>query len=359
VDPIPLKSVAGKVIKALMQAALILLITLTLAEAVLRLYQHVSPSFIFYSDSYSRYRGKPFADDWDFKLNSLGFKDTEFGPKRPDVYRIAAIGDSFAFGVVPYRYNYLTILEELLGGESRRKGGVEVLNLGIPGIGPKEYLTLFVNEVLALEPDMLLLSLFIGNDFLESKRDWWTHSYLATLIHYVLTLQEEFEGRVIHGAGPYCDDCPGFDLDAYLAIAQARSAHYLSADTSFPPSLLAALHYLELMQTICTDRGIPLLVAIIPDELQINAELESQLRRKYYPGVPDEGWDITRPNRLLASELERLGIDFLDLYPAFKTLPQQRLYRLRDSHWNIPGNRLAAETIAEAIDALLTSQRKE
>ena len=60
------------------------------------------PPYIFYENSYSRFRGKPLADDYDFRLNSMGFKDLE--PKKEkesNVYRILALGDSFVFEVVP------------------------------------------------------------------------------------------------------------------------------------------------------------------------------------------------------------------------------------------------------------------
>lgn len=60
------------------------------------------PPYIFYENSYSRFRGKPLADDYDFRLNSRGFKDVERKKeKEPNVYRILGLGDSFAFGVIP------------------------------------------------------------------------------------------------------------------------------------------------------------------------------------------------------------------------------------------------------------------
>ena len=52
------------------QLVIILAITLFLGELSFRLYNHYRPTFIFYTDSYNRFRGKPFADDWNFKLNS-------------------------------------------------------------------------------------------------------------------------------------------------------------------------------------------------------------------------------------------------------------------------------------------------
>ena len=146
---------------------IIVLITVALGEVSLRIYNSIDPLPIFYSDDYDRFRGKPFAPNWNFHLNSRGFNDVEFSARKATgTIRILGIGDSFAFGVVPYEYNYLTLLEEYL----RQSGhNVELINIGIPSIGPREYLSLLVNEGFALEPDRVLLSFFIGNDF-EGQR---------------------------------------------------------------------------------------------------------------------------------------------------------------------------------------------
>src|SRR5262245_14787688 len=173
------------------------------AEIALRTYDRFNPSFVFYSTSYNRFRGKPFTDDWNFKLNSLGFKDKEFSAKKEDVYRILGIGDSFSFGVVPYENNYLTLIESQLQKEHPK---LEVFNMGIPSTGPKEYLSLLVAEGLAFKPEMVLLSFFVGNDFAESKgRKRYEYSYVASLLHYVFTLRPSYEGITYFGTGNYCD----------------------------------------------------------------------------------------------------------------------------------------------------------
>ena len=66
----------------LLQAFVVAVITFLVAELTLRLYNRISPSFVFYSTSYNRFRGKPFAPDYDFHLNSKGFKDVEFNTQK-------------------------------------------------------------------------------------------------------------------------------------------------------------------------------------------------------------------------------------------------------------------------------------
>ena len=58
-------------------------------------------------------------------------------------------------------------------------------------MGPKEYLSLFVDEGLELKPDMLLLSFYIGNDFTDCFREkkLYEYSYVATFINYLITLE--------------------------------------------------------------------------------------------------------------------------------------------------------------------------
>jgi len=336
----------------LINTVVIILITLSIGEIALRVYNHYVPSFIFYSGSYDRFRGKPFTYDWDFKLNSQGFKDKEFSEKKENVYRMLGIGDSCSFGVVPYKYNYLTLIESQLNVGNTN---VEVLNMGIPSIGPKDYLSLLVKEGLALQPDTVLLSFFVGNDFDESnKKKLYEYSYVASLLHYIINLQPKYEGRIIHGKAEYCDDCPSFSIKQYLKIEYGRSSIYLVNNKKFLKKLNHAIYYLEQIRNICKLHSINLIVVIIPDELQINQDLLSQVKGVYYPNLEENKWDTGLPNRLLSNELDKLGIIYIDLYEYFSS-SSDRLYRPRDTHWNIAGNQMAANIIHEHIRKHLTS----
>ena len=143
------------------QAFIILCITFALAEVALRIYNSIKPLPIFYSTSYNRFRGKPFSSDYDsFHLNSRGFKDVEHNAqKAAGTFRILGIGDSFAFGVVPYTNNWLTLLKDKLNCNGKH---VELINMGIPGTDPADYLSLFIHEGLELKPDMVLLFILHG-----------------------------------------------------------------------------------------------------------------------------------------------------------------------------------------------------
>jgi hypothetical protein len=332
------------VIRILRQAIVIFFITLVLTEIVFRCYNYFHPSFIFYDSSYNRFRGKPNAPDYDFHLNSKGFKDVEFSPqKAAGTYRILGLGDSFAYGVVPYQNNYLTLLEERLnhGGEK-----TEVINMGIPNIGPKEYVALLVNEGLELKPDMVLVSFFNGNDFPvdRSRRNIYQYSYVASFVYYLFVSSRGLQGQIIH-IGSYVDNAPTLTDEAFLAMEVDRSYIFRKQDPVFAKDFPEALRYLIEMRKICDERQIKLVVLLIPDVEQVNSQLQEKVVQGQKASPSD--FDFTAPNRLLATGLKQQNIEVLDLYDAFRLAESSTvLYKPNDSHWNIAGNKLAADSIA-------------
>ena len=240
---------------------------------------------------------------------SKGFKDVEFSPsKPPGTIRILGIGDSFAFGVVPYEYNYLTLVEQHL---KQRGHNVEVINMGIPGIGPKEYLSLLVREGFVLEPDRVLVSFFIGNDFEGQSRNLVSYSYVASWIRYVLARWNKFEGHIIHEDAIYDDNGPKFTDDAYLQIELQRSIVFLRDNAAFAGQLAAALSYISEMKRLGDERHIGFTVVLIPDEMQVSMPLKTGViaasRRS------SRSFDFELPNRLLHARFEELNIDYIDL----------------------------------------------
>ena len=91
-------------------------------------------------------------------LNSLGFRDREIGPKNPNRYRIAIIGDSFTFGNgIEEQDRFSNLIQGVLGPQ------YEVLNLGHPGNNLPDHL-IELDLALKMSPDFVLLQLY-ENDF--------------------------------------------------------------------------------------------------------------------------------------------------------------------------------------------------
>jgi len=82
--------------------------------------------------------------------------------------------------------------------------------------------------------------------------------------------------------------------------------------------------------------------------MQVDPELRGEMARFFDDG--EAGFDFVAPNRRLAEDLRSQGIRYLDLLGPFREAGRRaRLYKPRDTHWNIAGNRLAADLIRDAL----------
>jgi hypothetical protein len=327
-------------------------VTCVLLELSLRAFNHFRPSWVFYSDSYDRFRGQAGAPFYDRQLNSKGFNDVEHTlVKGADVdSRILAIGDSFVFGVVPYRANFLTRLEDELRGTIR----AEVVKMGIAAADPQDYLSLLVNEGLAFRPNLVVVAFFIGNDFESPARKLYEYSYVATLARSVATIWRDAppaQSLPNWSGATYDDEHPSLDEERFLEIEVDRAWVYETGSTRLRTATAKAVDYLRQMRQVSSRAGADLVVVLIPDESQVNPTLQDQVvrARRWAPGQ----FDFRLPNRVLAGALTDDGIRHLDLLTAFEEKSRHtRLYKPRDTHWNIGGNQLAAEVIARFIREL-------
>jgi hypothetical protein len=337
-------------------AVIIFILTFALLEASLRLYHYTSPSFIFPDNSDNRFRAKPFDSNFGFTLNSRGFHDTEFQQSKiPGSLRIVGIGDSFVFSVVPYQYNFLTLLEDKMNAPGNRR--FEILNLGIPSTSPREYFSVLVKEALPLKPDAALICIFIGNDFIEiSLKPALHRSFVISAAKYFIDSLRYVEANIIHGNHSpqgYDDVAPTFSDGYFLEIEATRSEVYDQAKAMLSERLPRVMAWIDEIKTVCESNGIKLLVMLIPDELQVNTDLQARVLEKI--GADKNKLDFDRPNKRLAEELRARNIRYLDVLEPFRLRTRTvRLYKPRDTHWNIAGNRLAAELLhnflLEAID---------
>jgi hypothetical protein len=98
------------------------------------------------------------------------------------------------------------------------------------------------------------------------------------------------------------------------------------------------------MKQWCDARRVELVLLIFPDQFQVDEDLRAQVLEKYQ--IPADSLDLEYPNALITDFCRQNQIHCLDLLPPFQEKKKTtQLYRLRDTHWNEAGNRLAAELI--------------
>jgi alginate O-acetyltransferase complex protein AlgJ len=124
----------------------------------------------------------------------------------------------------------------------------------------------------------------------------------------------------------------------------------LRYDAQGEEHLAARADLLQGVNQALQQRGVTLIVALVPDKARVYAE---QLRSGTYPG-----YNAGRYAQALAALAQR-GVPTVDLLKAFETeRAQHEVYYRTDTHWNQVGAALAAARIAEAAHALKLSWPK-
>ena len=99
----------------------------------------------------------------DVRLNALGFREPRLpSTKPPGTLRIVALGDSFTQGYgVEEQQAWPRRLEVLLNARDARPH--EVINLGVPGANPRDYLSYLRDPGLAYQPDVVLVMVMVND----------------------------------------------------------------------------------------------------------------------------------------------------------------------------------------------------
>lgn len=341
-----------------------------LAELGLRAVAWVAPSPVLarsLAGAGDRIRAFAFAPGqirFGFPCNSRGFYDAEFRPRpRRTQPAVAVIGDSFSASVVSHRLHYTTVCEAALPG-------VEIWNAGWPAMGPEEYLHLLQHEVLPLQPEAVVVALFLGNDLAETPPLRTTDRWLAGWFDRGNVLLLELPRRLLRvaraGTAPtrlsasvaepawLADPAiePGtFDSETWLELQTGRA---LAAGPAVDHARRLAALRDDLLAMRALAGTVPLGILLIPDEFMVEDALWDALVAR----APELHGHRFRLRDELVALCAETGIPCLDLLPALQAVPpladgDRHLYLRRDSHWNARGNAVAGKALAPFVDALL------
>lgn len=161
--------------------AVILAAQFCVFEAALRTWgsSEAAPAFqgLFVNDATIGYRLRPGARvrfatsefDTGIAINGAGVRDDEeIGPKDPTERRILVLGDSLVLSVqVPFQQTFGELLERRLNAAGTPVR-YRVINAGVQGYGPVEELLFFRSIAASVQPDVVLATLFVGNDAEEA-----------------------------------------------------------------------------------------------------------------------------------------------------------------------------------------------
>jgi hypothetical protein len=289
-----------------------------------------------------------------------GFFDANIFNKDFGVIRILGIGDSFSEFFKGDGLNYHNILEKQLNKLNGTKK-YEVINTGISSTGPGYYWNTLEKYGDLFKPDLVLIGFFIGNDFTELKFNTKRiglfiiepvepKTSLTTYLNYKrLWIYQVARAWWIAWINSFSKGTGTFSEEEFYNIERSRLLMFQNSQRDkFNKLWHNDSEILSKINNWCTKRNIPLVIVILPDQIQVDETLRHDLFTKF--NIPDNSVDLLYPNRILINYLEKNNIHYVDLTsPMRKAGKSHTLYLTRDTHWNEAGHKIAGNIICDYI----------
>jgi lysophospholipase L1-like esterase len=300
------------------------------------------------------------------QTDGYGFRNSWPWPEKAE---IVAVGDSVVFGYgVDVNQAWPTILAKNLPGN-------RLINLGLVGSGPQQYLRVYETFGIRLHPKLLLVGFLVRNDFWDDYMfDLWLKSgaqgnskvwltfgrpsstrlsldqpvgkLLTSLLWrgHLLASKSRLYNLLLYvrkslKSGPdvvktfQAPDGTRLELDLKAYINQTKDAQPGSRGFDLSLEALRRIH------SIAKTNDTKVLVVFQPSKEEV-----------YLPLIG--GTDVdTDPGRPLREMLDKLGIPYLDLLPAFRARAAKGevLFFQTDGHPNARGYALIAQLVRDHV----------
>jgi hypothetical protein len=138
-----------------------------------------------------------------------------------------------------------------------------------------------------------------------------------------------------------------FSEETFLGIERARLEFFKIGNPRKEMAqrkITYILKSIEEMNALLKLRNARFIVAIYPDEFQINKALLQKIFERYK--LSEKSYDIRLAQNILKQYLESTRIEYIDFTDRFVAKAEEGdLYLLRDTHWNGAGNQLASDIL--------------
>lgn len=296
-----------------------------------------------------------------YTLNSNGLRTHEYRTgKEPGVKRIVIVGDSFFYQNcgVPDEYHVATLLGRMLSG----LGKTEIINLAITGTGPRFYARMIELEASRLDPDLIVVGFFVGNDLTDEPENigWFPAEVRRMAQWRILRFARNVWTLAKWRAWASRNSWPPPPLgtpEMYEAMETGKAFIFQEAWPEWLTEHWAHLReYLHRIKRSADESRCPVLMVIIPDEMQVSPKVREYVAK----GRQKEKLDFEKPNRMWTGLCRNEGIAVLDLSPLFRAAESRGIpmYYPNEGHWGIEGQQVAAEAIAREAGKLLKYQRR-
>ncbi|MEW6746684.1 MAG: SGNH/GDSL hydrolase family protein [Planctomycetota bacterium] len=328
------------------------------------------------------------------RVNSQGFRGEELEP-RPAGKRIVVYGDSFILADFSELEN--TFVEQLEGKLETALGeAIEVINAGVNSYGPDQISLRLEQEIPCLQPDLVLVSLYAGNDLgdllrnkifrLDSRGDLVINRYVLAaplvesfrraqrglityrLVREVLNRWKGGEGELDRNARRYrahfmesaLADCereflelPNDNLNGRASEVSDLFMDHYDADLALDPRGRSSQYKMRLMEQVVTrmkstaeSLGVSVLLLLIPHPIDVCDGYDlAQVDPARFPE-----YERSQLTDVLVRIALRQGVPYVNLFPEYRARDANELYfHGGNDHWNDAGQELAAEIVKDFI----------
>jgi len=335
--------------------------------------------------------------------NRQFFEDTPTADRKaPGSRRIAVVGDSQTAGGCRNPESYPNVLEQLL---TRRDPAhpAEVLNGGVGRYSPYQSLRRAAVDMVPLQPDDLILAIYLGNDLLDMTRtddrpylveqpdgsfqqrepefivfadpdnlgNWITRSRTASVVRTavgpnILYSFSRFRMLLHNVDSPvtqpfrvirYMNEIRKLSSLDLGFVTQVLNQHhwFQTFPATLPRAKRAHRETIRLAAQTAAQHRMRLTVLLIPAKIQIEPETVEETVRSMQS--VDSSFQTSRIQAFLddyaatvVADCRQMDIPVIDpREPMRQRAAGRELYYRRDMHLNVTGNRVLAEIIAERL----------
>ena len=311
-----------------------------------------------------------------WKINSQGLRDNEIPyQKSADTYRIIGLGDSFTFGFhVEQEETFLHQLEQLLNDTPRLaqamgKQRFQTVNMGVGAYGLAAVQQMLEREGLQYQPDMIITTLFVGNDVGETLNEhgrsldygeldaesgeviswiydeagkplsWRARKFLGSHFHTYVFLTTRLNMLLTR-----------------LKLVKVEEATIdilrISESDAVSQGWFQLKAYLRSIQETAETNNAKNLVMIVPLRHQVNEQEWALISQAY--NLSQQEFELDKPQRILREFLAGEEIAYIDLLPILRGAQTDTYYQ-KDPHFNQAGHRISAEALFRYIEAQISS----
>lgn len=301
----------------------------------------------------TRFATSEFATD--IAINRQGVRGPEIGAKQPGERRVAVLGDSLVLAVqVPQPQTFVQGLEDRLNARAGAGVTWRAINGGVQGYGPVEELLFYREVVGALDPDVLLVMVFVANDAIETIDSAWR---LDASVEARVRAQAEATGAVrrmvrrsmvLQQVRLRVNDVIDWLRPAAPTVSRPLATYLADPPAEVARGIALARDVLRQLASDAGARGTRVGLVLVPARFQINDTDYGHMRRT----VEAAGGTLRRDaaTERFAAALAPLGLPMLDLLPILRAQPDPAgLFFEENIHFTARGHAVVADALARFV----------